>query len=387
MKIHEYQAKEILAKYNLPIPRGIMAESVDQVLEAAKKIGHFNLVVKAQVHAGGRGKGGGVKLVATEQELKDAAKSILGLSLKTAQTAGGSVTVRKVLVAEKVNFSKELYLGITIDREKGLPCVIFSSSGGVEIEELARKSPEKIVTLHFDPVAGLPAFRARELVFSQGFTGDTANQLAQITERLTKVFIQLDASLVEINPLVIDSAGKAILLDAKISFDDNGLFRHPEFLSMRDEKEEDAREVEASKFGLSYVGLDGNIGCMVNGAGLAMATMDLIKFAGGEPANFLDVGGSATAEKVTAAFKIILRDSKVRAVLVNIFGGIMKCDVIAQGIIDAVREVKLAIPLVVRLEGTNVEKGKELLKHSGIAIITANELKDAAEKAVAALSS
>ena len=262
---------------------------------------------------------------------------------------------------------------------------IFSASGGVEIEELAHKSPEKIITLHFDPVAGLPAFRARELAFSQGLAPETANQLAQIIEKLAKIFVELDATLVEINPLVIDPAGKVILLDAKISFEDNALFRHAEFAAMRDEKEEDPREIEASKFGLSYVGLDGNIGCMVNGAGLAMATMDLIKLAGGEPANFLDVGGSATTDKVTAAFKIILRDPRVKGVLVNIFGGIMKCDVIAQGIIDALKEVKMTVPLVVRLEGTNVDKGKELLKNSGIAIITATDLKDAAEKAVAAL--
>ncbi len=385
MKIHEYQAKEILSKYKLPVPMGLMAENTDQALEAAKKIGHFNLVVKAQVHAGGRGKGGGVALVSSEQELKDAAKRILGLELKTVQTAGGSVKVRKILIAEKADIKKELYLGITIDREKGMPCVIFSASGGMEIEEIARTAPEKIVTLHFSPVEGLPAFKARELAFAQGLSAETAAQLAQVIEKLAKIFIELDCSLVEINPLVIDPAGKVILLDAKISFDDNGLFRHPEFHSMRDEKEEDAREVEAAKYGLSYVGLDGNIGCMVNGAGLAMATMDLIMLAGGEPANFLDVGGSATADKVTAAFKIILRDPRVKAVLVNIFGGIMKCDVIAQGIIDTLKEVKMTIPLVVRLEGTNVEKGKELLKHSAIPIITANDLKEAAKKAVEAI--
>lgn len=359
-----------------------MAGTVDEAVAAAKKLGTFNLAVKAQVHAGGRGKAGGVALVSSEQELKDAAKRIIGLELKTAQTAGGSVKVSKVLIEPKGSIQKELYLGITIDREKGLPCVIFSASGGMEIEELAHKSPEKIVTLHFDPVEGLPAFRARDLTFSQGFSANTALELANVIQKLSQVFVALDCMLLEINPLVIEPSGKATILDAKINFDDNGLFRHQEFLGLRDEKEEDPRELEASKHGLSYVGLDGNIGCMVNGAGLAMATMDLIKFAGGEPANFLDVGGSATTEKVTAAFKIILRDKNVKAVLVNIFGGIMKCDVIAQGIIDALKEVKMTIPLVVRLEGTNVDKGKELLKHSGIAIITANELKDAAEKVV-----
>ncbi len=386
MKIHEYQAKEILAKYKLPVPKGIMAETPEAALEAAKKLGHFNLVVKAQVHVGGRGKSGGVALVSNEQEFKDAAKRILGLELKTAQTAGGSVKVRKILVAEKADIKKELYLGITIDRERGLPCVIFSAAGGMEIEEVAYKTPEKIVTIHFDPDTGLPPYKARELAFSQGLAPETAAELAQIIHKLTRIFVELDCSLVEINPLTVDSKGKCLLLDAKISFDDNGIFRHSEFAGLRDEKEEDAREVEAAKHGLSYVGLDGNIGCMVNGAGLAMATMDLIKLAGGEPANFLDVGGSATADKVTAAFKIILRDPKVKAVLVNIFGGIMKCDVIAQGIIDALKEVKMTVPLVVRLEGTNVDKGKELLKHAGVSIIAANELKEAAQLAVASLA-
>jgi len=385
MKIHEYQAKEILARYGLPVPKGHVAETVEEALTAAKKLGTFGLAVKAQVHAGGRGKAGGVALVSSEQELKEAAKRILGLELKTIQTAGGSVKVRKVLLEPKGNIAKELYLGITIDREKGLPCVIFSSSGGMEIEELAKTHPEKIVTLYFDPVEGLPAFRARDLAFSQGFSANTALELAHVIQKLTQVFVALDCMLLEINPLVIEPSGKVTILDAKINFDDNGLFRHSECLALRDEKEEDPRELEASKFGLSYVGLDGNIGCMVNGAGLAMATMDLIKLAGGEPANFLDVGGSATTDKVTVAFKIILRDKNVKVVLVNIFGGIMKCDVIAQGIIDALKEVKMTIPLVVRLEGTNVDKGKELLKNSGISIITASELKDAAEKAVAAL--
>lgn len=381
MKLHEYQAKELLAKFGLPIQSGGVAESVEEALEVAKKLASRELVVKAQVHAGGRGKAGGIALVSSEAELKDAAKRILALKLKTAQTAGEGIRVSKILIETRADIVKELYLGITIDRERGLPCIIFSTSGGMEIEELARRSPEKIIKLHFDPVIGLAEFRARELVLSQGLP----LVLVQVITRLAKVFVDLDCSLLEINPLAIGSKGQVTLVDAKIILDDNGLARHPELEGLRDEKEEDSREIEASKFGLSYVGLDGTIGCMVNGAGLAMATMDLIKLAGGEPANFLDVGGSATTEKVTAAFKIILRDPRVKAVLVNIFGGIMKCDVIAQGIIDALKEVKMTVPLVVRLEGTNVEKGKELLKHSKISIITASELKEAAEKVVTSI--
>ncbi|MBI4398124.1 MAG: ADP-forming succinate--CoA ligase subunit beta [Candidatus Omnitrophica bacterium] len=385
MKIHEYQAREILERYTLPVPKGFVAETPAMAQRAAREIGHYWLAVKAQVHAGGRGRAGGVALVKSEQELLSAASRILGMELKTAQMAGGSIKVHQVLVTEQVPIAKELYLAITLDRERGLPCAIFSASGGMDIEELAKKSPEKIIAVHFEPSTGLAAFRARDLIFSQGFEAATALELAQIVEKLVRIFVDMDCSLVEVNPLVITKEGKAVLLDAKISFDDNGLFRHPEFIGLRDEKQEDARELEAAEHGLSYVGLDGNIGCMVNGAGLAMATMDLIKLAGGEPANFLDVGGSATAGKVTSAFKIILRDSKVQAVLVNIFGGIMKCDIIAQGILDALREVKISVPLVVRLEGTNVETGREILKHSGIAIITANDLKDAAEKVVGQL--
>lgn len=387
MKLHEYQAKEILAKHGLPVQPGRMAETVDQALAAAKKLGTYELAVKAQVHAGGRGKAGGIALVSSEKELKEAAKRILGLKLKTAQTGAETKAVRKILVEAKINFNRELYFAVTLDRRAGLPCVIFSGEGGVEIETLARETPEKIVTVHFKPDAGFPSAKARELAFSLGLETEPAEQLAGVIEALARIFVQYDCSLLEINPLVVTDSRKIILLDAKMIFDDNGLFRHPELLALRDITEEDPREVEAGEHSLSYVGLDGNIGCMVNGAGLAMATMDLIKLAGREPANFLDVGGSATTEKVAAAFKIILRDPKVKAVLVNIFGGIMKCDVIAQGIIEALKEVKMNVPLVVRLEGTNVEKGKELLKHSGISIITASELKEAAEKVVGASSS
>jgi len=382
MKIHEYQAKEILDQHQLPTPPGVMVESLEQALEAAKKLGTFELVVKAQVHAGGRGKGGGVQLVSSEEELKKAVNHILGMELKTIQTSGEAKKVRKVLVAKKVDIKQELYLAITLDREAELPVIIFSGSGGMEIEELAVSSPEKITRLHFDSVEGLSSEKAQELASSQNFSDSIVSQLVKVVSGLAQVFVSLDCSLVEINPLVITGNDELVLLDAKMTFDDSGLFRHKELIELQDKYEEDPRELEAQEHDLSYVGLSGNIGCMVNGAGLAMATMDLIKLAGGEPANFLDVGGGATAEKVAAAFKIILRDPQVKAVLVNIFGGIMKCDVIAQGIIDALKEIEMTVPLVVRLEGTNVEKGKELLKNSNVSIIAAEDLKEAAELVV-----
>ncbi len=385
MKIHEYQAKEILGQEGLPVQEGVAVESLEQALEAAKTLGTFSLVVKAQILAGGRGKGGGVKLVSSEEELKTAVESILGKELSTYQTSGQATVVKKLLIAKLADIEQEWYLGITLDREKGLPCIIFSTSGGVEIEELARTSPEKIINLHFDPTEGPTKQQASDLISSQGLSEELGSQLTDIIFKLSKFFVEKDCSLVEVNPLIVNPENKLLLLDAKINFDDNGLFRHKEILELRDESEEDPRELEAQKYDLSYVGLDGNIGCMVNGAGLAMATMDLIKLAGGEPANFLDVGGGATAEKVAVAFKIILKDPQVKAVLVNIFGGIMKCDVIAEGILEALKEVDMKVPLVVRLEGTNVDKGKELLKSSNISIIAAEDLKDASEKVVASI--
>jgi len=359
-------------------------DDAEDAFEASKKFQESMLVVKAQVHAGGRGKAGGVKLVKKHSDVFGVAKEILGKRLVTPQTGKEGVLVRKILIEPAVDIDKELYAAITLDRVQGLPVLMISREGGVEIEELAKKHPEKILKIHFSPISGLPAFRARDAAFSLGLGSATALDLARVLQSLAKAFLESDASLVEINPLVIKPDGKVHLLDAKMTLDDNSLYRHPELAALRDPHEEDPRELEAAKWGLSYVGLEGSIGCMVNGAGLAMGTMDIIKFFGGSPANFLDVGGSATKEKVQEAFKLILSDKNVRAILVNIFGGIMRCDIIAQGIIDALKDIKMTVPLVVRLEGTKVEEGKRLLKESGVKLIAASSLDEAAKKVVEA---
>ncbi|MCP3141994.1 ADP-forming succinate--CoA ligase subunit beta [Pyxidicoccus xibeiensis] len=385
MKIHEYQGKEIFRKYGVPTPKGILALSPNEAEAAAKQLGTPVVVVKAQIHAGGRGKGGGVKLAKSPAEAKDLAKQMLGMKLKTIQTGPEGQTVHKVYIEEGLAIGQELYLGVTLDRATSRVTFMASREGGVEIEEVAEKHPEKILREAVDPAVGFTDFQGRKLAFGLGLTGPTVNKFVQFCSSLYRMFMETDASIVEVNPLVILKDGGVVALDAKVNFDENALYRHKELLEYRDLAEEEPRETQAKEWDLAYIALDGNIGCMVNGAGLAMATMDTIKLVGGAPANFLDVGGGASKEKVTAAFKLILADPAVKAVLVNIFGGIMKCDVIAEGIIAAAKEVKLQVPLVVRLEGTNVEKGKELLRNSGLAITPADNLRQAAEKAVAAI--
>ncbi len=382
MKIHEYQAKSIFTKWGIPVSKGIMIESRDQASQAVREIGGNEFVVKAQVQAGGRGKSGGVKLVKGEAECQKAVNNLLGRKLVTAQSGQQGKEVRKILIAEAVTISKEYYVAVTLDRRLAKGVVIYSQAGGVDIEEVAKSHPEKICKKYFDIVFGLSAFESREVAFGLGHEPEFVKAVSSIVQKMADLFIQCDASLVEINPLVVTGEGKVMAIDAKIDFDDNALFRHQDLAAMRDPLEEDPREVEAKKFYLSYVGLEGNVGCMVNGAGLAMATMDVIKFAGGMPANFLDVGGGAKVEQVKAAFKIILQDPRVKAILVNIFGGIMKCDVVAEGIVRAAQDIKINVPLVVRLEGTNVEKGKELLKNSGIRLVSADSLSQAAALAV-----
>ncbi len=384
MKIHEYQGKELFRKYGVPTPRGILALSPNEAEAAAKQLGTPVVVVKAQIHAGGRGKGGGVKLAKSPAEAKDLAKAMLGMKLKTIQTGPEGQTVHKVYIEEGLAIAQELYLGVTLDRATSRVTFMASKEGGVEIEEVAAKHPEKILREAVDPIVGFSEFQGRRLAFGLGLTGPTVNKFVQFCSTLYKMYVETDASLVEINPLVILKDGNVLALDAKVNFDENALYRHKDLLEYRDLAEEEPRETQAKEYDLAYIALDGNIGCMVNGAGLAMATMDTIKLVGGSPANFLDVGGGASKEKVTAAFKLILADPNVKAVLVNIFGGIMKCDVIAEGIIAAAKDVQLKVPLVVRLEGTNVEKGKEILRNSGLAITPADNLRQAAEKAVAA---
>jgi succinyl-CoA synthetase beta subunit len=386
MKIHEFQGKEIFRKYGVPTPRGIVAKTPEAAEAAAKELGTKVTVVKAQIHAGGRGKGGGVKIAKSPAEAKSYAQSLIGMMLKTHQTGPEGQKVRTLYVEEGLDIARELYLGLTLDRVTSRNTFMVSAEGGVEIEEVASKHPEKIMREAVDPAVGLQDFQGRKMAAFLGLQGDSVGKFVKFCKALYQSFVDTDASLAEINPLVILKDGGVVALDSKMNFDENALYRHPEIVAMRDKDEEDPREAQAKEFDLSYISLDGNIGCMVNGAGLAMATMDTIKLVGGKPANFLDVGGGATKEKVTAAFKLILADPDVKAVLVNIFGGIMKCDVIAEGIIAAAKEVKLTIPLVVRLEGTNVEKGKELLKTSGLAIIPADNLRQAAEKAVAAIA-
>jgi succinyl-CoA synthetase beta subunit len=386
MKIHEYQAKEILRGHGVAVPRGKLVHSQQEAVAAARELmaGKGVAVVKAQIHAGGRGKGGGVKLARSPEEAGEIFNRIMGMQLVTHQTGPQGQKVRKVYVEEGCDIARELYLGVTLDRALGRNVMMASSEGGVEIEEVAAKHPEKILRATIDPVVGLAAYQARDLAFSLGLSGNAVNSFVRFATGTYKAYEASDASIVEINPLVVTKQGEVLALDAKINLDDNALFRHKDLAALRDPDEEDPREAQAKEHDLSYVGLTGNIGCMVNGAGLAMATMDMIKLAGGQPANFLDVGGGADEAKVAAAFKLLLADPQVKAVLVNIFGGIMKCDVIAAGIIAAAKQVHLEVPLVVRLEGTNVEQGKALLASSGLAITPADDLGDAARKAVAA---
>lgn len=385
MKIHEYQAKELFRKYQIPVPNGKPAFTVDEALSIAKGLSDKGpWVVKAQIHAGGRGKGGGVKVAKTLDEVKTFSQSILGMNLVTIQTGPEGKIVKRLLIEDGAQIAKEYYVALTLDRAVSRICIMVSPEGGMDIEHVAATTPEKIFKEWVHPTVGLRDFQARNLSYKMGFTGNAFKQFQDILKKLVKMYLENDCTLAEVNPLIQTKDGNLVALDAKLDFDENGMFRHPSFQELRDLNEEDPSETAAKKFDLSYISLDGNIGCMVNGAGLAMATMDIIKLEGGNPANFLDVGGGATEEKVKEAFKIILQDSKVKAILVNIFGGIMKCDVIAKGIMGAARELKLSVPLVVRLEGTNVEIGKKLLEESGLKIITATGMKEAAQKAVSA---
>jgi succinyl-CoA synthetase beta subunit len=386
MKIHEYQAKEVLRKFGVPTPRGVTCFSVDEAVKAAQSIPGKVWVVKAQIHAGGRGKGGGVKLAKSLDEVKTFAGQILGMQLKTHQTGPEGQKVRRLLIEEGADINKELYVGMVVDRVTQKVCLMASSEGGMDIEEVAAHTPEKIHKVFVDPETGLKNGEADEVAAKIGIPPASVPQARAVLQALYKAFWDTDASLAEINPLVLTGDGRVVALDAKINFDSNALFRHPDLVALRDLDEEDAAEIEASKFDLSYISLDGNIGCLVNGAGLAMATMDTIKLYGAEPANFLDVGGGATAEKVTEAFKIMLKNSKVKGILVNIFGGIMQCDTIAKGVVAAAREVNLSVPLVVRMKGTNDEIGRQILKDSGLPIISADNMADAAQKIVAAVS-
>ena len=384
MKIHEYQAKEILRRHGVAVPRGLLASSPEEAEAAAGQLGG-TIVVKAQIHAGGRGKGGGVKLAHSPAEARQHAQAMLGMMLKTPQTGPAGQRVRKVYVEEGCRIARELYLGLTLDRDAGRMALMASTEGGMDIEEVAAHQPEKILREWIDPLIGLAGFQARRVAFKLGLSGDAVGAFVRFATGLYQACLATDASLVEVNPLVVTAEGGVLALDAKMNFDDNALFRHKEIVALRDPDEEDPKEALAKEHDLSYIALHGNIGCMVNGAGLAMATMDVIQLAGGQPANFLDVGGGADEAKVTNAFKILLSDPDVKGVLVNIFGGIMKCDVIANGIVAAARQVSLQIPLVVRLEGTNVELGRKILAESGLAITPADDLGDAARKAVAAV--
>jgi len=383
MKIHEYQAKAILAKHDVPVPRGEVVFTVDEAEAAAKKFGG-SVVVKAQIHAGGRGKGGGEKVAKDANEAVEIAKKMLGMKLVTHQTGPEGRIVQRLLVEETLPIERELYLGIVLDRAQGKPVFMASAAGGVEIEEVAAKSPELILKEALEPGYGLAAFQARNLAFGIGIPAESANAAVAAMIALANAYNASDASLAEINPFILTKDGKVYALDAKINLDDNALYRHKDLLELRDLNEEDPLEVEASRFSLNYIKLDGNIACMVNGAGLAMATMDIVKYAGGSPANFLDVGGGANAEQIKNAFRILLSDPGVKAVLINIFGGILRCDVLATGVVTAARELNVKVPIVVRMEGTNVEKGQEILKHSGFNFTVADGMKDAAEKVVRA---
>ena len=384
MKIHEYQGKDLFRKFGIAVPRGIPAFSVDEAVKAAETLGGPVWVVKAQIHAGGRGKGGGVKLARSVEEVRALAAKMLGMQLVTHQTGPGGQTVRRLLIEEGADIKKELYAAMVVDRATQRVVLMASADGGMDIEEVAAKTPERIHKVYIDPGAGLTDEQANDIARKIEIPDAMLAQARTLFASLYRLFLETDASLAEINPLIVTGDGKLIALDAKLNFDQNALFRHPDIVALRDLDEEDPAEVEASKFDLSYISLDGNIGCLVNGAGLAMATMDVIKLYGGEPANFLDVGGGASAEKVTEAFKIMLRNKELKAILVNIFGGIMRCDVIAEGVIAASKAVSLKVPLVVRMKGTNEQEGRALLAQSGLPIITANNMAEAAEKVVAA---
>ncbi|MFN3611274.1 ADP-forming succinate--CoA ligase subunit beta [Tepidimonas sp.] len=386
MKIHEYQGKEILRQFGVPVPRGIAAFTVQEAVEAAQKLGGPVWVVKAQIHAGGRGKGGGVKVAKSIDQVRELAGQMLGMQLVTHQTGPQGQKVRRLYIEDGADIQKEYYVSVVTDRATQKVAIIASSEGGMDIEEVAAHTPDKIVKIFVDPLTGLTDAQARQLAEGIGMTGHTVDQAVTLLQNLYRCYMETDASLVEINPLNRDSQGNLIALDAKFNFDSNALFRHPEIVALRDLDEEDPAEIEASKFDLAYISLDGNIGCLVNGAGLAMATMDTIKLFGGEPANFLDVGGGATAEKVTEAFKIMLKNPNVKAILVNIFGGIMRCDVIATGVITACKAVNLNVPLVVRMKGTNEDLGKKMLAESGLPIISADTMAEAAQKVVAAVA-
>jgi succinyl-CoA synthetase beta subunit len=381
MKIHEYQAKAILAKYKVPIPRGEVAFSAEEAAAAAQKIGG-SVVVKAQIHAGGRGKGGGVKIARDAAEATELAKKILGMTLITHQTGPEGRLVKRLLIEETLPIERELYLGIVLDRVQGKPVFMASSAGGMEIEEVAAKTPELILKEAFDPDEGIAPFQARKLAFGMGIPAASTNAAVAAITALARAYVAMDASLAEINPFILTKDGKVYALDAKINLDDNALYRHKDLAELRDLNEEDPLEVEASKFGLNYIKLDGTVGCMVNGAGLAMATMDIIKYAGGKPANFLDVGGGASAEQVKNAFRILLSDHSVKAVLINIFGGILRCDTLATGVVAAARDLNIKVPIVVRMEGTNVELGRKILVDSGFNFTVAEDMRDAAEKVV-----
>jgi succinyl-CoA synthetase beta subunit len=385
MNIHEFQAKQILGRFGAAVPKGQPATTPEEAASAFKALGQPKAVVKAQIHAGGRGKAGGVKLLSSAEEAREFAAKLLGKPLVTHQTGPQGRVVRRVYVEEASQVARELYLGMLVDRKAGCVSIIASTEGGMDIEEVAAKTPERIITEPVDPLLGMSGFLARKIAFALGLKDKQIGQFAQLAGALYRAFVETDASLVEINPLVVTADGRVVCLDAKMSFDDNALFRHPDIRELRDPNEEDPAETEAAKYDLSYVHLDGNIGCMVNGAGLAMATMDIVKYYGAEPANFLDVGGGASTEKVAAAFRILLSDERVKAVLINIFGGIMQCDVLAQGVVEAARQVKLSVPLVVRMEGTNVEQGKKILAESGIKVISAADMADAARRVVKAI--
>ena len=383
MKIHEYQAKGILAQYNVPVPRGEVAFSADEAETAAKNIGG-SVVVKAQIHAGGRGKGGGVKIAGNAEEARELARQMLGMKLVTHQTGPEGRIVQRLLIEETLPIERELYLGIVLDRNQGLPVFMASAAGGMEIEEVAAKTPELILKEAFRPGIGLQAYQARKLAFGMGIPAASVNGAVAAMVALARAYAAMDCSLAEINPFILTRDGKVFALDAKINFDDNALYRHKELLDLRDLNEEDPLEVEASRYGLNYIKLDGTVGCMVNGAGLAMATMDIIKYAGGSPANFLDVGGGASAEQVKNAFRILISDKNVHAVLINIFGGILRCDTLATGVVTAARDLNIKVPIVVRMEGTNVDLGRKILAESGLDFTVAENMRDAAEKVVRA---
>jgi succinyl-CoA synthetase beta subunit len=382
VKIHEYQAKAVLARFGVPVPRGEVAFSAAEAGEIARRLGGSLAVVKAQIHAGGRGKGGGVKIAKSPAEVEQLAGQMLGMNLVTHQTGPEGKKVGRVLIEEGLQIDRELYLSILIDRASQAPVVIASAAGGMDIEDVAATSPDKIVKEPVNRATGLMPFEARKIAFAVGLDGPLAGKMVKLLDAIYRAFVDTDASMIEINPLIVTKSGDLLALDAKVTFDDNALYRHPDLKDLRDLSEEDPLEVEASKFSLNYIRLDGNIGCMVNGAGLAMATMDIIKLAGGEPANFLDVGGGANAEQIKNAFRILMMDKNVRAVLINIFGGILRCDVLAAGVIAAVKELHVPVPIVIRMEGTNVEEGKRMLKESGLNFTTADSMGEAAESVV-----